>query len=767
MDELERLREQNEILKEEINGLIEELIDRKAKDEEASTIALAVEHSLGGIIIADNDWNIRYANPAVVKMWGYDDGEEIIGKNADDFFYEIGSVEEGAAKKAFLESGYWEGELIGKKKDKSTFYVSTSQNQVKDRFGNFVGIVASFLDITEYRKALKGIAESELRYRLVLDHMGDAIHVVNRDLKITMINKSFKDWVKDLGLNLENAIGNNLFEVFTFLTEKVRDEYKLVMETGDDLVTEEENLLNGKRVITETRKIPIFEDNKVVNIVTVIRDITKRKVSEEELKRSEEKYREIADGVPVGVFIHVVGEIKYCGREAVRLLGYDEPEEIIGKNIIEFICEEDRELVIESYKKRISGEDAPTGYEIKAVKKGGETLPVLIYGSKISYLGEDAIQGVFIDISVRKKAEVALSESEERYRTLVESSNDGIAVIQNERLVFYNHIFKDLLGYSEEELDNIHISDLIHPDDIDMVIINYEKRIEGKEAPIIYEFRGLTKDKGIISVEMNVAVSDWEGSPAIYCFIRDISERKQAEEAIRESEEKWRNLFENSIEAVFTVDVEGNFTSINPAMEFLTGYRRDELIGRNYTKFIESHVAEDIYRVYNRLFKTGEPIRSIVYNITRRDGEERTIEGYANVIRKGNRIVGFQGTLRDITERKAAEEALRKSEERFRNLFETSRDAIYISSVEGGFIDINPAGEELFGYTKEDLLKLNILDMYKDKRDRKRFQKTIMEKGFVIDYEIVFKKKDGTPVNCLLTSTLVRDKGGEVYKQSY
>ena len=1009
MGEIEKLREENRALKEKIDTLTTEFDSYKITEWERETVLQAVEDSLGGIAIVDRDWNVKYVNPAIVKMWGYDFDGEMIGKASIGFYSDESKNKLGAATKSLFKNGYWQGELTGKRKDEATFSVLVSQSVVKNEDEKKSDIVVSCIETTEFKKALKDVAESEIRYRVTLNHLGDIVFVVNRSFNVILTNDVLIKWHRDIGLKVGKMVGENIFDLFSFLPENIKSKYDIVFETGETVVFESEFTLKGKRFVMETRMIPVFEEEEINRIVTVMRDITVKKVVEEELKNSEEKYRLIADSVPVGVFIHVGGEIRYCGREGAHLLGYDEPEEIVGRNFIEFMHEDDREFVIDRTRKRAEGEDEPSGYEVRMIKKDGGILPILIYGDTLEYMGEIAIQGVFIDISERKRVEeererllIKLKDSEEQYRTLIETSNDGICVIKDLKIVFFNKRLLKIIEYTEDEIRERTIVDFLHPDDIERILQIHTKRMSGEDVPTTYEFRGVTKDGNVIPVEINIVTIDWEEGPAALCFLRDISrrkkaeedleifkklversemgfaitdlstkltyvnpalcrivgvekpedmlgnsvrsyyseqfakrieeeilpavmdgkpwtgelpliaidghltstiqnimlisteegnplcyanvisdisERKKAEESLRESEEKWRNLFENSMDSVFTADIKGNLTSTNSAMEEISGYNIDEMIGKNFREIMASEEAERVLEAYNHLFRTGEPIRELSYTVFKKGGEQRIVEGNVNVIKKDEKIIGFQGTFRDITEkretalalkeseekyrdlleniedliyvmdgdgkftffnkalmkfsgysedeikaknfknlitpksfqnakeifkrqlkgedvgafelqfidkggklkisetrerliweggkivevhgigrditdRKTTEQALVESEKKFRDFIESSKDVIYSTSVEGEIIDINPAGEVLFGYTIEELLKMNILDFYKNKEDREEFQKEIEEKGFVKDYNILFMKKDKSPADCLLTSTL-------------
>ena len=182
------------------------------------------------------------------------------------------------------------------------------------------------------------------------------------------------------------------------------------------------------------------------------------------------------------------------------MLGYS-ADERIGTNIMDVIYEDDRALVMDRARRRALGEDVPSGYEVRIVRKDGSLLPILIYGSNVDYLGEKAIQGVFIDISERKQVEreleqtlERLGQSEKRHRLLVDSSHDGIVVIRDSKMTFFNRKMMQLVGYEESDLIDRPFMDVTHPDDRRFVMDNYLRRIGGEYSPDRYEFRLVNKE---------------------------------------------------------------------------------------------------------------------------------------------------------------------------------------------------------------------------------------------------------------------------------
>jgi len=241
---------------------------------------------------------------------------------------------------------------------------------------------------------------------------------------------------------------------------------------------------------------------------------------------------------------------------------------------------------------------------------------------------------------------------------------------------------------------------------------------------------------------------------------KEIAEREKAEERLRESEGRYRTLFQLSRDATYLVKPDGTFIEVNQAWLDLLGCSPEDV-----AKFDAAHWyanPDDRARFRERLAAADDMLDDEV-QLRRKDGTVFDCQR-RNVVQRdeyGN-IRAFQGVMRDVTEMRNAERALRKSEEEYRSLFEQSRDAIYLSTREGRFIDVNQSMLDLFGYTREELLETDARDIYVEPADRDRFQQEIEQKGSVLDYEVRFRKKDATPMDCLLTATVRRAGDGSI-----
>ena len=258
----------------------------------------------------------------------------------------------------------------------------------------------------------------------------------------------------------------------------------------------------------------------------------------------------------------------------------------------------------------------------------------------------------------RLRAEEALRESEEKYRLVTENANEAILVAQDARIKFSNSKTKEISGYSSEELASMPFPEFIHPEDRQKVVENFLKRLQGINLPHIYPFRILSKDGKIKWVEINATLITWEGKPATLNFLSDITERKQAEESLRISEERYRLLVENANEGIMVFQ-DGMLKFINPEMLELTGYSREELTSMSFVEMIQQEDQHTVMEEHYRRLR-GEKLPQIYeFRFVDKKGNVRWAEG--NVI-----AVTWEGKpatlsfLSDITERKRAEETIRK-----------------------------------------------------------------------------------------------------------
>lgn len=242
---------------------------------------------------------------------------------------------------------------------------------------------------------------------------------------------------------------------------------------------------------------------------------------------------------------------------------------------------------------------------------------------------------------------------------------------------------------------------------------------------------------------------------------QDITDLKREEEALEKSEPRFRTILKSMHYGVYIFDTEGRFTFVNDVAVRRSGFPREWYLGKSLLDLARGQEKENVRKHFEATLR-GE--RLPPYEFASRTASDQTawIHISTTAIREGARVVGVLGLLLDVTKRKKSEMAVKESEARYRTLFEESRDAIFITSREGKFIELNHAFLNLFGYNDEEARNLDVLETYVNPEDRQGFVQAIEEQGFVENFEVKLKKKDGTIMDCLLTGTTQRDNEGNV-----
>lgn len=250
-------------------------------------------------------------------------------------------------------------------------------------------------------------------------------------------------------------------------------------------------------------------------------------------------------------------------------------------------------------------------------------------------------------------------EKEARYKDLVDNAGEAIFVAQDGMLKLINSATCVLTGRTEDELYSRPFTEFIHHEDRGMVIQNYLKRTSGEYAPARYQFRLTSKNSSVKWVEINSILYRWNNAPATLNFLTNVTERKHIEDALRESENKYRKIFENIQDVFYQTDINGTIIEISPSIERYAGFSRDELIGRAVTDvYVQPEAREDLIR---RILRDGEVVD---YELMLHDKQKNEIFTSTNshfIYDASGNITGIEGSLRDITPRKMAEKALKES----------------------------------------------------------------------------------------------------------
>jgi two-component system cell cycle sensor histidine kinase/response regulator CckA len=442
----------------------------------------------------------------------------------------------------------------------------------------------------------------------------------------------------------------------------------------------------------------------------------------EPLQSSEEKYRTLIESTLDIIFtVDRKGMFTYVNPRFEEVTGYSSAD-LIGYPFTRVIAPEQIELTISRFRKGIKGKAVPP-YEADLIHQNGERIPVefLVTTLYDSDRRPEGRYGVGRDVTKRKQAE-------DLYRLIAEKSFGGVYVVQNGVFRFINSNAAAYAGYSPDELTGIRSDSIVHPEDRRSAKLNARKMRKGDLA-VPHEFRIITKGGDIRWIMEMLTPINYDGQPAVLSNSMDITENKQMEVSLRQSEQRLKTVIEGSSIPTFVIDANHMVLYWNKALGEISGVKAWEVMGtKDHWKafynekrpclvdlLVEGRI-EEISQWYAGKYRESRFINES-YEATdffpALGKSGRWIRFTATVLRDFNGVVvGAEETLEDITEWKLAEEALRESEERFRTIFESAHDSIFIKDLDLIYTLVNPCMESLFGMPASQLIGKNDQELY-------------------------------------------------------
>ncbi|MEO8232453.1 MAG: PAS domain S-box protein [Ignavibacteriota bacterium] len=494
-------------------------------------------------------------------------------------------------------------EIGGVKKDGGTITYELRAVPIKEG-DEMIGVQAILRNITERKKTEAKLHQSEKQLSNLMANLPGMAYrcCYDDDWTMEFVSQGCEELTgysaDELTLNskisfMELIHPEDKENVFVTIRESINK------KTSYQLVYRIRTKSGNEKWVWEKGNAQISKKRKVETLEGFIADISSRISAEAALKESEELYKKLLATLPDIISItDLNGNIVFINEVGMKFIGYDNLEEVKNKNFINFIAPADREKADESFSKIFQKDLKPQ--ELHFIKNNGDECLFEVQREVLSN-GDSTPYGFIFscrDITSRKKTEIELAQSEEKYRTLIDSIQDGVFLIVDGVILFVNRAFGKMIGYENNEIEGTSFIKFVAPEDAELVAENYKLRQEGKSAPSSYEWRMLHKDGGKVYVNMSARVINYQGKRATIGTLKDITHQKELEQTLLNQ----KNLFKGVADAANILLTERNFD--NAISKTLKSLGQSSDIDRVY--IFENHFDEH----------TSEPLLSQRYEWT-------------------------------------------------------------------------------------------------------------------------------------------------------
>lgn len=405
-----------------------------------------------------------------------------------------------------------------------------------------------------------------------------------------------------------------------------------------------------------------------------IRQAVSKRQAEHALQKSKQHYRSLITNASEAIYVVQDGMLRMANPKLAELTGYSE-QELITHPMVTFIHPEDRAMVLDRYATRLKGEPVPTRYQFRLYRKDKTVRWVELSGIIVSWDGHPATMVFLTEITERKQAEETLRESEEKYRLVVENSHDAIYIHADNRLRFVNRGASEVTGYTVDELLQIDLWDLVHPDDRKRLQDSARRRFAGEDVSSFFTARLVTKLGAVKVGDFFVDRVDFQGRPAILGIYRDLTEQRKTEISLQESEEKYRILLHESTDPIFSFYPDGTYRYVNKAFADGVGKTVDEIIGKKIWDVFSKEEADKRYAPLSRVFVTG--VEDVIeVRVPRPDGDRYYLTTITPIKDDTGTTISCICSSKEITERKRMEDALRRANRHLNLLTDITRHDI-------------------------------------------------------------------------------------------
>ncbi len=586
----------------------------------------------------------------------------------------------------------------------------------------FAGIVCGVVLVryeNERRRRYREMLNARQYLACTLDSIGDAVIATDASGNVTRMNpvaEGLTEW------SFSEAQNRPLEEVFRIVNADTRetadDPIQRVLESGKTVGLANHTMLIGRdgseHQIADSGAPIRGPNGEIIGVVLVFRDVTEQYRQQQQLEERERKFRQLIEQSPDAITLHDMdGNIVDVNETALNMYGYSR-EEMLAMSIPDLDPDyTSREDGGRFWEEMDTGE--PFFFQARHKTKNGNILPAEVIVSKINLEDHVYVMAISRDISERRRYEEAIQEREEHLRTTLYSIGDAVVTTDlSGNVVRMNPVAEELTGWAAADAESQPLNRVFN-------IINARTR-ESVDNPVkrvldTGQVQGLANHTMLVAADGNEYQIADSGAPirgangeitGVVLVFRDVTEDYNMREALRQSEEKFRDIFHHASDAIVVMDLEGHFVEVNDVACRTLGYTREELLDLT-PKDIEPKAEPAVMQERIRAIKEDG---YIVFESehTRKDGSVFPVEVKGREIEYDGRPCVI-GVARDLTERKEAEEALRESEERFRTVLENLAAGVFAHDLDGHIVFVNDAACRSTGYTREELLSMYVSDI--------------------------------------------------------
>jgi PAS domain S-box-containing protein len=691
-------------------------------------------------------------NKSFTKITGYSE-DEVIGKTSLELNIWAIPADRDRLVKGLREKGEVENLETTFIKKNGTIVHGIMSATVIDLDGE-PHILSITRDISDRKYSEIALRESEARYRELIELAVDGILLGSSDGTIIGANTCMLDLA---GRTLNDILGMHVSDLFD--SSALND-----TPLRFDLLMEGETVMNERLLLRpDNSQVPVEMRTRMMpdgTYQSIYRDISFRRKAEKEIHESEEWFRMLFEQSSDGIFyMSLDGKLKAVNNSFAELHGYSK-DEIQKMTISDLDCPETKAHFAERMHRILKGENLK--FEVEHFHKDGHRIPIEVSTGVISMGDEIFVMASHRDISERRKAEMAIRESEEKVQSIIRVAPVGIGLTVNRVLMEVNDYLCNLLGYHRSELIN-KSSEILYPSRAEFEYVGnvkYEQISLKGTGTVETIFK--CKDNRLLNVILSSTPLDRdELSKGVTFTVLDITERKKYESALKESEEKFRSIAESLSDVIFITNPEGIVNYISPSCETF-GFTPDECVGRFFGDFLVEGEFEKAMPVFFNAITGNKTTARISLLIKKKNGSHFFAEISGSLFKIGDESAGILGIIRDVTQQKNLESATLESEKRYRELFLNNPMPTYIfDTLTLEFVEVNDAFVKNYGYSREEFSAMTLKDI-RLPSDHGILIKSLMDLGEGDFHSATVRhiRKDGTVFPVEVTSHSLPEKNG-------